>query len=166
MEQFSELAIRKLLDLGWDVAEASDDRELPAYFLNRYKWLPKEFLDFIACVDHAVSPDEQAWCVTKGELYGGSDSAFVWNQWELDTLSVASDDSDWQEEITRFWDSHCPFILSVKNGYYSHISIRQGDSRLVAGSEPEFEEVSVVAGNLSDLVRLIDNNDKSISLYV
>ncbi|MCC9607337.1 hypothetical protein LOC68_13290 [Blastopirellula sp. JC732] len=160
-----EAAIAGLRDAGWDVQETAVDRPLPDFFLARYPWLPSDIRQFIAGTIRVVSPDETSWFMTSAELAGDSGSAFLWNQWELDSLEVAAEDADWRQSIVEFWDNHCPLILSVKNGY-AHLSVRKRDLAIVAGGEPEYEEVAVVADSLDALRQKITQRDEAISLYV
>ncbi|PQO45251.1 SMI1/KNR4 family protein [Blastopirellula marina] len=154
-----------LLQAGWEVQRASAPQSLPAFFLARFDWLPISVQDFLTHVDSAVSSDQKAWFITRKEIAGESDSAFAWDEWEFLSLETAEDDPDWQNAIIAFWDEHCPLVLSVKNGY-SHLSMRRDNLAIVAGNEPEFEEVEVVAESWEQLLEKVATNDPSLSLYI
>ncbi len=163
--------IAQLEDNGWILAAepvvlaAKTPVELPEGIAQRYDWLPDSVMAFLAGVKSAVSVDEKSWFVTSSVLAANSDSAFRWNQWELDSLSASGDDAAGNDtagddaasndaagiaEIVRFWDQHFPVLLSVKNSY-SYLAVRP-DGKIVHGNEPEYEQTSDVAESFDELI--------------
>lgn len=157
--------LERLQKVGWQVSPVSTDAPLPAFFTDRYPWLPQECLDFIASCESVVSPDEKSWFIACGELSEESESAFAWNAWELLMLETAEGDEAWQAEISAFWDEHCPMLLSVKDSCYSHVSIRKSDLAIVAGEEPEFEEVEKIAESFDAFVDTVADPDAEPTRY-
>ena len=81
------------------------------------------------------------------------------NEFELLSLEAAMDDESWKSEITRWWDSYLPIVLSVENGYsFYAIDLTNDKGAIVHGYEPEFEEVEKVANTLEEFLELIMSN--------
>lgn len=159
-DEFDEIA-NKLSDLGWILQILQEPAKLPLASAERFSWLPIEVITFLTRFESVVAPSQKAWLITCSELSGESDSAFTWNQWEVDSLSAASDDPDWQTSIRSFWDEHFPVLLSVKSGY-AYAAIRR-DLTIVAGEEPEFEEAVKIADDFLHFLRLL--TDRGSDLY-
>lgn len=98
-----------------------------------------------------ISGDATCWLLTSKDYAGEGDSAFAWNEWELQSLEGAGSDESWAEEIRAFWDRHLPVGLSLDGGYGFH-AIRD-DGVIVWGNEPEFEETTEVPGGYLGLLR-------------
>ena len=63
-------------------------------------------------------------------------------------------DDSLADEITAFWNSHFPIIMSVRDGYaYYAISIPDGG--VVYGFEPEFEACKTVSASFEDFLRKV-----------
>lgn len=152
-------ALVALAKAGWSIQETPSPRALPPEFARRYGWLPAEVTEYLASLRQGAAPHDRAWLVTSAEIHGDSDSAFAWNQWELDSLEAAEGDDDWIGSITAFWDDHCPLYISV-DGRYAYLAIRRADGRIVGGSEPEYEETEPVADSLPEMLdRLVEPTD-------
>ena len=133
---------------------------LPDDVLNRYKEIPKAYLEFLKIFRECVSPDEKTWFLCEDD-YENMTSAFKWNEFEIIGLEAAREDSDeeWEKEIKEWWDSHFPIIISVKNGYaFYAIDMSTDTGEIVYGIEPEFEETEKVAENIQDFFRLVVEN--------
>lgn len=153
--------VSDLEEQGWKVQRRSDPAALPEMILQRYDWLPAEIREFVSELDFASAPDGKAWFITNCELKGRSDSAFSWNQWEVDSLRAAEQDKSWQQEIEEFWNNHFPILISVRDGY-RYLAVRR-DSLIVGGMEPEFEETEQLASTF--LVFLEDFQSDRIVRY-
>lgn len=58
----------------------------------------------------------------------------------------------WQRDIKAFWAEHLPLLMSV-GGHYEYVAYcKSGENRgqYVQGTEPEFEQVTVVASSLNE----------------
>lgn len=127
---------------------------LPETITNRYRNIPKQWLEFISSIKYLVSADETMWFLCAEDFTAKSNEAFQWNEWELISLGSAEGDAEWQNEISQFWDNHLPIVMSVK-GSYSYYAIAIKDGSIVYGSEPEFEECEIVADSFTDFIEKI-----------
>ena len=124
---------------------------------ERYPRLPEEYLTFLSWVARCTNPDETAWFLCEEDYNGQSDSAFQWNEWELQSLEAAQGDDEWKNSIRAFWNTHFPIFLSVKSGYaYLAICVSETDyGAVVCGSEPEYEETQKIADSFQGLLPLL-----------
>lgn len=132
---------------NWSVTEADETIGLPSHIAKRYPNLPKALGEIICGLKSCVSPDDKQWLLTSFDYAGKNDSAFKWNEFEIQSLEAAEGDAEWQKDIVAFWDQHLPISLSVRNGYEYAALCTEGDNKgkVVSGSEPEYEEVSIIA---------------------
>jgi hypothetical protein len=157
--------LKRLEALGWALRLEPSPAPLPETISQRYSWVPYSIQQFISEVDLAVSPDEKAWLLGSPDFRGSSHAAYVWNEWEKQSLQAASGQTDWTAAITSFWDQHMPIAMSVKSGY-AYFAMRKKDSSIVCGEEPEFEETTVIAASLSEFLRLLANPEGIINRFV
>jgi len=135
---------------GWGLRPSEDPRALREVLSARYSAVPEALLAFLVAVSGAVSPDTSTWFLNAADYEGSSDSAFEWNAWEQLSLEAAEGDEQLRSQIEAFWAAHVPFLLSVRDGY-SYIALALAGpnaSSVVAGREPEFEEVTVLAPSI------------------
>jgi len=133
---------------GWMIVEnETGEVRLNNGLLARYKEIPADYLRFLAAVSECVAPDEQTWFLCEQEYTGSSDAEFSWDEFERISLEAAAGDEAWTAEITAWWDRHLPIVMSVDGGY-SFYAVELATGAIVHGSEPEFEEVDVVAPHL------------------
>lgn len=149
----------------WKVEPTGQPVTTPAVIQKRYAWIPSDVRDAIVAFDAFSNPGDTAWFLTHRDYSGASDSAYAWNEWELQCLSAAKGDKEWESSISRFWDEHFPILLSVKSGY-GFFALRRSDSFVVAGAEPEFEEVQVVAGSYLELLKALGSEGDKYSRWV
>lgn len=140
---------------GWMV-EVKDEPAfcLPEPMKSRYAEYPESWRRFVAAVESMVRKDERAWflCAEDYDIQG--DKAWQWNEWELLSTEAAEEDTQWKEEIKRFWDGHLPILLSLESGY-AYYAISMKDGSVVYGSEPEFEECETVADSFEDFMERV-----------
>jgi hypothetical protein len=122
----------------WSVQMNGLPSRIPENVMSRYPWIPQDVIEFACEVKQAISADEKAWLLTAFDYTGESDSSFMWNEWELQSIEAAGEDEEWVRQIRRFWDDHLPIYMSVRDGYEYYALIRGGE--VVRGREPEFEE--------------------------
>lgn len=100
-----------------------------------------------------ASPDDQVWFLSVESYAGGvSDDVFPWDAFWHESLAAVSS-PDERSEIDAFWSTHLPILLSVRDGY-EYLAIAP-DGQVVRGGEPEYEQVTVVAAGLDDLLRRV-----------
>ena len=142
--------LRALRAAGWRIETGGTP--IPASLRARHPSIPGAFEAFATAVRACVSPTETEWFLTATDYAGEGHAAFAWNEWELLSLDAAGDDEQGREAIRRFWDRHLPILLSVRDGYaYLAIDLESPGGAVVAGREPEFEDVVVVARSFEEL---------------
>jgi len=149
-----EALSNRLSSHGWIVEMETRSYSLPSELLLRYEWIPPDLRGFLEHTASLATSDDKTWFLTAREMSAANDSAFNWNQWELDSLDVASEDTQWKATISEFWDNHLPIVMSVRDGY-KYLAIRKSDLGIVGGNEPEFEETEKVADSFEDLMAML-----------
>lgn len=149
-EQFAEWA----RDEGWKVEMAGEPRRLPQAVQKRYASVSENYLQFFACFDALGNAEDTCWFLTRDDFEPDGDLEFPADVWEQMSLEAAGDDRELKKEITTFWDVHLPIVFSLK-GEYGYYAIDLMDDCVVAGSEPEFEEVKVVASTFEKFLQKI-----------
>lgn len=96
------------------------------------------------------SPDENCWFLSIDDYSALAQDAFAWNEFEILSLDASSSDDE-RAMITTFWSRHVPILLSVRDGY-SYLAVRD-DGVIIHGEEPEFEQTTLVAASLDELLR-------------
>ncbi len=142
---------------GWDVRLRSEPCEvvLPR---GEASQISPPLREFFALVEGCVDSNQTCWFNCLNEFCGQTDNAFVWNEWEI--LSRHAVDA--KEEATHaFWADHLPFFMGVQP-FYCFLSARLSDGAICFGSEPEFEEVSVVASSFTELIHLLENRQLDV----
>jgi hypothetical protein len=67
--------------------------------------------------------------------------------------------------IKDFWDHHLPILMSVKSGY-AYWAVEHPAGNVIAGDEPEYEEVSMLGPSISEAHNLIVAQVPRIQLWV
>lgn len=155
--------LASLRGAGWRVDERTGAIGVGANpIATRHPILPEEYLDFLASVDRCNDPADQVWFLSTADFSGTSDAAFSWDEFERQSLDAAQGDAAWRAEIAKHWDAHLPILFSVVDGYAYAALVTQGRDvgKVVAGREPEYEEVREVAPSfmefLSELVGVVE----------
>ncbi len=146
--------LESLSVLSWQVSPPLPDAEVPADLICRYGQLPAELAAFFLSFSLCACPSDKAWFVSTTDLL--SNQPFRFNAYELMSLEAAGSDADWCAAIRSFWQSHFPLFLSVSGSYQHFAYCLEGPGRgqVVYGSEPEFEQCSVVAPSLVDFLTM------------
>ncbi len=151
-------AVERLKAFGWNVEPRRPAAlHLPPDIIVRFHRLPAEYIQFLEQVRCCVNATETAWLLTEEDFAGISNSAFLWNEFEVMSLEAAEDDSDLTISITRFWEWHLPIAMSTKSGYaFLALSLTTEDyGKVVMGREPEFENTVDVCDSLRELLPLL-----------
>lgn len=142
---------------SWDINE-NNAVNLCSQVIDRYKAIPYEYLEFLKQIKQCISSNEKSWFLCEDEYNGKSDIAFKWNEFESLSLEATEDDVEWKNEIQKWWDRYFPILMSVNNGYsFYAIDTEDEKGSIVYGSEPEFEEVDIVADTFMEFLDLIVN---------
>jgi hypothetical protein len=129
--------------------------------VERYPWIPDDYVALAETTRSAVHPGGGAWFLTVQDYSGTSDSAFRWNEWELLSAECCDGDSRWQAEIVSFWDRHFPIMMSVGKGY-AYWALERETLAVVGGTEPEFEDTSIVASSVASMANRIAAGDPAL----
>ena len=151
-------AVERLKAFGWNVEPRPPTTlHLPPDVIVRFHRLPAEYIQFLEQVRCCVNATETAWLLTEEDFAGTSDSAFLWDEFEVMSLEAAENDSDLAISVARFWEWHLPIAMSTKSGYaFLALSLTPEDyGKVVMGSEPEFEDTVTVCDSLRELLPLL-----------
>ncbi|MCI8775507.1 MAG: SMI1/KNR4 family protein [Lachnospiraceae bacterium] len=144
---------------GWNIElNEMQNVSLPEAITSRYTNIPKQWLEFAKNIKQMISADETMWFLCSEDFNMQDAGAFQWNEWELISLESAKGDTEWENEIKKFWDNHLPIVMSVK-GAYSYYAISIKDGSVIHGTEPEFAECEVVASSFTDFMEKIVKNE-------
>ena len=151
-DQFLE-AISRLRDLGWRCVWRQNATSSPSEILERYSWLPDDYLNFTASLQECVSPDETQWILSPSDFDRALDHAFAHDEWERISVEAADGDAATVRKIRRFWDAHMPIHFDVSTGYSYHaICVGDRTGHVVCGREPVFEDVEPVVGSFTEFL--------------
>lgn len=109
---------------------------------------PNDFIDFITSFKSFTNGEENVWFLSYADYKTNKLEVFPWNEFELQSMKASSGES--QDAIKSFWDTHIPFLLSLKGGY-SYIAIcvdEENYGKIYQGREPEYENVTLIANSL------------------
>ncbi len=151
---YAESEIARLRGLGWQCIVADKKREIPEHIRKRYKRIPREYIEFVESLIECTNKANTQWFLSADDFAGTSGYAFAWDAWERMSLESAEDDPELIRSIREFWNAHLPIHFDVSDGYAYH-ALRLSDGAVVAGREPEFEEVEKIARSLRDFVASI-----------
>lgn len=156
--------IEALKNTGFIVTERLERKELSSDFLNRYSNIPADYKEFLQQFQIIANESDNVWFNSIEDFNGESDSAFRWNEFELMGLEALADDKESCDMIRRFWDSHIPVLMSVKDGYrYLSIDLSPDNyGKIYYGIEPEFEESSeFVCDGFNHLLEMLSSNEQN-----
>lgn len=139
-------AITRLVRAGWSVDPTPPPgTELPSALAGASEVLTAWVSSFSAL----SSPDDAVWFLSRNDYAAQPADEFAWNAFETLSLEAAGTARE-AAEISEYWRAHRPILLSVRD-HYAYLAERSNGA-IVHGSEPEFEESTVVAANLGELL--------------
>lgn len=146
-------SLERLREQGWQTRLFAEPRLMPPNVLNRYPWLPDGWARFLGQIEDVSNASQAQWLLGSSDYAEDQEVPFSWNAWEKLCLECAKQDGDddWGLRIRKFWDEHFPIAISVGSGY-AYCALRKSDLRVVHGIEPDFEDVSVFAEDLTQLL--------------
>ena len=150
---------------GWRIEFLPDRQPLPASVAERYPWLPTGYREAIERTKLVCTEDDKAWLLTGADFSSTSESAFAWNEWERQSLDAATGDDEWRKRIIAFWDRHAPVLMSVKSGY-AYFAVQQDTLAIVCGEEPEYEETTLVASSIEELLARLARREPRLGRWV
>ncbi|MBC2182523.1 SMI1/KNR4 family protein [Listeria sp. FSL L7-0233] len=147
---------------NWQVDLSALEKKLPEQILRRYVNIPDEYKAFYAQINLCSNAADTSWFLSEEDFLENEDDAFSWNSFEQMSLEAAAGDENIENEVKLFWNSHLPIMMGVGGGY-EYYAISLIDGNVVHGSEPEFEESSVVADSFADFLLKIVAGEIAIS---
>lgn len=152
---------KKLITAGFNIKRHSTEIEVSKSLSKRYGKLPAEYLTFIKTFKEVINESNTTWFNLNKEFDGNPENEFRWNEFELMSLEWSEDDTDELEAITQFWKKHFPIVMSVKDGYQFLAICLETDKygMIVHGQEPEFEDVTKICSNFTELIDLLVNKE-------
>lgn len=155
MNRLAERFFKWAEDNGWNVERSDEARELPKNITERYKFIPRDWIDFVQCFKLISNAADNIWFLLSEYFADRADNeGFRWNEFELISFEAASGDEKWQSEIRGFWDNYIPVVMSVAGDYHYYATgIRTGE--IFEGWEPEFEDIGMTAPSFTDFIELI-----------
>lgn len=112
------------------------------------------------------SNDEAVWFLSAGDYTDSQDDAFSWAEFEIISRDAAQTEAQ-SAAVSRFWDRHLPILLSVRGGY-SYVAIVTsgvGLGEVVFGTEPLFEETTLLADDFAGFLDAIAGSRGSADVY-
>ena len=135
----------------WRLTPAMPRQQLGASFFQRYPNVAPVYLQFLQSFSRLQTEDGTRWFNSvqdfNGESAESAESAFAWNEFELQSLQAFDCDEAGQQQVRSFWDAHLPILLSVQ-GHYSYVALGVAThnwGQVFAGEEPEYEEAQCIA---------------------
>jgi len=126
---------------------------MPSCIAERYPSLQAELVDVLSQATHCSSRDEQSWLLTFQAFQPSPSQGFRWNEYEMMALAAATTERE-RDAVTRFWDEHFPFLLSVRADY-DYLAVRFSDGRVMHGLAPEWELPTVLAPSFDAFVESV-----------
>ena len=133
---------------NWNIILNSEKTELPDSIRTRYH-IPKQWYEFISNMQVCENDNATKWFLSPRD-YLPNEEGFQWNEFELQSLEYGSNASD----IVTYWNKHLPVLMSV-DGEYSYYAIDTENDNVVYGSEPEYEDSTIVAENFDSFIMKI-----------
>jgi hypothetical protein len=152
--------LETLVRAGWEVKMKTDvSLDIGDDVNSRYSSIPDEYLAFLRNVSVCRNQTDTVWFLCEDHYAGKDDSAFLWNDFEIQSLKAAGSDEELIAEIKGFWHRHFPFLISVKYGYaFLAMSVSSDDyGVIVSGREPEYEEVIKICGSFQGFTKLFSD---------
>lgn len=146
--------IAVLVDNGWGFTPPSESAPYEASRLP--KNMPAEVIPFCRSFDVLATADETAWFLSHLDYAGRSNSAFAWNEFEVNDRDAAMNDAE-RASVTKFWGRYFPLAMCVR-GHHRYLAIgveRANAGKIVLGDSSREEEASLLADDLGSLTRLL-----------
>ncbi len=141
---------------NWNIIQNSVRNQIPEQIVKRYT-IPYDWFNFISNFSSCSNQSDTKWFLTFYDFYLKKDG-FQWNEFELQSLECAENDSELKKNIISYCDKHLPIFMSV-DGEYSYYAINTENGNVVFGIEPEHEESDIIAPNFNYFIEKIISNE-------
>jgi hypothetical protein len=142
--------IEELMRRKWKSVASQDSvrKDIP----SRYPSVPDELRQFVSSYEVLCSEDESKWFLSASDFQCARSDGFHWNEFELISMRAANGDPTWKKQIAEFWNTHLPLFMRVDGAYAyaAYCCAGANEGKYVRGTEPEFEEVSVIGRTLPE----------------
>ncbi|MBQ7266360.1 MAG: SMI1/KNR4 family protein [Firmicutes bacterium] len=137
---------------GWNIVLAQGKKDLPPAIKQRYD-IPDQWYDFICNFEVCENRTATKWFLTPNDYMPQKD-AFQWNEFEIQSLEFTENSSS----VIKYWDTCFPIVLCV-DGEYSYYAVNTENGNVVYGSEPEYEEATVIAKDFITFIHKVISGD-------
>jgi len=137
---------------NWNIAIAPERMALPECISQRYV-IPENWLEFVSRLKTCCNASQTKWFLLPEDFQPRSEG-FQWNEFELQSLSSAENDTAWKMEIISYWNRHLPIFMAV-DGEYSYFALDTTNGAVVSGFEPEYEESEVIAESFLSFLKKV-----------
>ena len=150
----------RLEQSGWVIVpNSAKTPRLHEISVEKLKFAGGNFEKLITSYFSCSNLSDDVWFLSWADFSGESDSSFLWNEFEIQSLDAAMNELQ-RNQVTKFWSQHIPFLISVRSGYsYIAISIEESTfGKIVLGNEPEYEETIMLSDSLEDFFKLCSDS--------
>ncbi|MDU1904719.1 MAG: SMI1/KNR4 family protein [Dysgonomonas sp.] len=133
-----------------------DDILLDLTAAERLKKAPEEFITFIKSFSSCSNIEDTIWFLSYSDYISDMpDDQRWWDEYERQCLESAISDEQ-TKECNNFWNSYIPFFFAIEDRYAGAVICIDDKNygKIYHISEPEYEDLSLVANNLEEFLRL------------
>lgn len=141
----------------WNIT-LEQSNELPYVILDRYSFIPKDYMDFLYNIKSCSNESNTAFILCNDDFTHQDENRFFYNEFEKISYNAAIGDEEMQKKIKEFWDRHLPICISLKSGY-SYYAINLDDLSVVKGEEVEFEETELIAPSFYEFLKILSKGE-------
>ena len=147
--------IQILIRNGWKYKQATNAVPHKEEFPGN---IPAEVLKFCRSFDELSLPDDTFWFFSYMDYLGLSDSAFKWNEFELNDFEFAINDTQ-RALVCQFWRRHFPLAMSVRDDHaYIAVGIdKENAGQIFLGENSDESETELLAVDLDAFVVLVED---------
>ncbi len=157
MKEFLTNFINAMNKRKWNIT-LEQSNELPRIILDRYSFIPKDYMDFLYNIKSCVNANDTAFILCSDDFKNKDKNSFAYDEFEKISYAAAIGDDEMQKDIKTFWDKHLPICISVKGGY-SYYAINLDNLSIVKGDEVEFEVTETIAPSFYEFLKMLSKGE-------
>ncbi|MFD1811441.1 hypothetical protein [Rhodococcus gannanensis] len=142
--------IDHLVSAGWTFEPPHEPAVSSALAAVTDAAIPAAHIEFLRRFGALASGDDSRWFLSALDYAGRTDSAFAWDEFRAIGLGAADTVAD-RVRVEAFWAECLPILVGV-SGDYEFLAISRTSGAVLHGAEPDFEEATVVASGLPELM--------------
>ncbi|EME20431.1 hypothetical protein G419_11097 [Rhodococcus triatomae BKS 15-14] len=112
--------------------------------------IPAGHIGFLRRFGALASGDDSRWFLSAFDYAGLSGSAFAWDEFRAIGLDAADTVAD-RVRVEAFWAECLPILVGVR-GDYEFLAISRTNGAVLHGTEPDFEDTTMIAPGLHELM--------------